>query len=195
MLRSRRRSPARPHLPPLLCPALLPQVYEVVTGRVARNKMYKRKVPKTAAAAAHAAVAQQAAQLAAYDDPNSFVRPNYQAADQVGGPGGAAGGAAHARSWAAPCESVERCSRRRPRCAPTPEQPLPTGRLLTAEDVTPALVGRQAELFWPDDAKWCAGLPRLLATAPPPRGPPPLPPCRTPLVPALLRLPAPCPRM
>lgn len=33
-------------------------------------------------------------------------------------------------------------------------QPLPTGRLLTAEDVSPALTGRQAELFWPDDGKW-----------------------------------------
>ncbi len=33
-------------------------------------------------------------------------------------------------------------------------QPLPTGRLLTREDVSPALAGRQAELFWPDDAKW-----------------------------------------
>jgi len=37
---------------------------------------------------------------------------------------------------------------------PTTLQPLPTGRLLTVEDVTPALQGRQAELFWPDDGKW-----------------------------------------
>lgn len=38
---------------------------------------------------------------------------------------------------------------------PSPRpQPLPTGRLLTAEDVSPALTGRQAELFWPDDGKW-----------------------------------------
>jgi hypothetical protein len=33
-------------------------------------------------------------------------------------------------------------------------QPLPTGRLLTIDDISPALVGRQAELFWPDDGKW-----------------------------------------
>ncbi|KAL4436766.1 hypothetical protein ABPG75_003905 [Micractinium tetrahymenae] len=91
-----------------------PTVYEVVTGRVARNKMYKRKVPKQQAAAAHAAVASQAAALAAFEEPNSFVRPGYQAADQ----------------------------------------PLPTGRLLTEADVSPALTGRQAELFWPDDGKW-----------------------------------------
>jgi hypothetical protein len=91
-----------------------PTVYEVVTGRVARNKMYKRKVPKQQTAAAQAAIANQAAALAAYEAPDSFVRPGYQAADQ----------------------------------------PLPTGRLLTVEDVTPALQGRQAELFWPDDGKW-----------------------------------------
>jgi hypothetical protein len=85
-----------------------PTVYEVVTGRVARNKMYKRKQPKVQAAAAPAPVA-------VYEpEPNPFVRPGYQAADQ----------------------------------------PLPTGRLLTAADVSPALTGRQAELFWPDDGKW-----------------------------------------
>lgn len=31
---------------------------------------------------------------------------------------------------------------------------VPSGRLLTDEDITPALKGRQAELFWPDDQKW-----------------------------------------
>lgn len=44
-----------------------------------------------------------------------------------------------------------------PRCLPTRlswPQPLPTGRLLTEADVGPALQGRQAELYWPDDAKW-----------------------------------------
>lgn len=58
---------------------------QVVTGRVARNKMYKRKVPKQQTAAAHAAVQSQAAALAAFDEPNPFVQPGYQAADQVGG--------------------------------------------------------------------------------------------------------------
>ncbi|KAK2079964.1 hypothetical protein QBZ16_002359 [Prototheca wickerhamii] len=38
--------------------------------------------------------------------------------------------------------------------APAADRPLPTGRKLTYEDVSPALVGRQAELFWPDDGKW-----------------------------------------
>lgn len=34
------------------------------------------------------------------------------------------------------------------------EQPQAPGRLLTRQDVTPALVGRKAELFWPDDNLW-----------------------------------------
>ncbi|KAK9816543.1 hypothetical protein WJX72_001746 [[Myrmecia] bisecta] len=34
------------------------------------------------------------------------------------------------------------------------DAPLPTGRLLTYTDITPALRGRQAELYWPDDKKW-----------------------------------------
>ena len=38
--------------------------------------------------------------------------------------------------------------------APAADRPLPPGRKLTYEDVSPALVGRQAELFWPDDGKW-----------------------------------------
>ncbi|KAL4858177.1 3-dehydroquinate synthase [Chlorella vulgaris] len=93
-----------------------PTVYEVVTGRVARNKMYKRKLPRPAGPtpAQQAAAAASAAAMAAFEEPNPFVRPGYQAADQ----------------------------------------PLPTGRLLTAADVSPALSGRQAELFWPDDGKW-----------------------------------------
>ena len=63
-----------------------------------------------------------------------------------------------------PASSAWRCQRRIIKFSPSnqvllsppllPLQPLPTGRLLTAEDVTPALQGRQAELFWPDDGKW-----------------------------------------
>ncbi|KAL3152294.1 hypothetical protein ABBQ32_001365 [Trebouxia sp. C0010 RCD-2024] len=34
------------------------------------------------------------------------------------------------------------------------DAPLPTGRLLTYADITPALKGRQAELYWPDDKMW-----------------------------------------
>lgn len=57
-----------------------PSVYEVVTGRVARNKMYKKKAPKVQAAAA------APAPVAVYEpEPNPFVRPGYQAADQVRG--------------------------------------------------------------------------------------------------------------
>jgi hypothetical protein len=129
-----------------------PTVYEVVTGRVARNKMYKRKQPKVQAAAAPAPVA-------VYEpEPNPFVRPGYQAADQVPALVGACVGrgccaalacrpSVHDSSFcvAAPADV----------CAPmSPLQPLPTGRLLTAADVSPALTGRQAELFWPDDGKW-----------------------------------------
>lgn len=69
----------------VLMPLLSLCVLQVVTGRVARNKMYKRKIPKQQTAAAHAAVQSQAAALAAFEEPNSFVRPGYQAADQVGG--------------------------------------------------------------------------------------------------------------
>lgn len=34
------------------------------------------------------------------------------------------------------------------------DTPLTSGRLLRTSDITPALVGRQAELFWPDDNLW-----------------------------------------
>lgn len=34
------------------------------------------------------------------------------------------------------------------------ESPLPNGRLITHADVTQALKGCEAELFWPDDQKW-----------------------------------------
>lgn len=34
------------------------------------------------------------------------------------------------------------------------DQPSVDGRMLLFEDITPALAGRQAELFWPDDGKW-----------------------------------------
>ena len=34
------------------------------------------------------------------------------------------------------------------------DTPAPHGRLLVDSDVTPALRGRQAELYWPDDGKW-----------------------------------------
>ncbi|KAK9826041.1 hypothetical protein WJX74_007354 [Apatococcus lobatus] len=34
------------------------------------------------------------------------------------------------------------------------ESPLPTGRLLTASDISASLKGRQAELFWPADKMW-----------------------------------------
>uniref|UniRef100_A0A7S3VHA8 Alfin N-terminal domain-containing protein n=2 Tax=Dunaliella tertiolecta TaxID=3047 RepID=A0A7S3VHA8_DUNTE len=34
------------------------------------------------------------------------------------------------------------------------DSPYPSGKLMKAEDVTPQLKGRQAELFWPDDHKW-----------------------------------------
>ena len=59
-----------------------PTVYEVVTGRVARSKMYKRKQPRASVGGAGGGAA---AALAAFEEPNPFVRPGYQAADQVGG--------------------------------------------------------------------------------------------------------------
>ncbi len=80
-----------------------PTVYEVVTGRVPRNKLFKRR-QLTASSAKPAPQVQ-----------TGFVQPPpYVASDT----------------------------------------PLPTGKVLTLDDVTPALKGRQAELFWPDDGKW-----------------------------------------
>lgn len=145
-----RRAALHPPPTPLCClPRGAPQV---VTGRVARNKMYKRKVPKQQTAAAHAAVQSQAAALAAFDEPNSFVRPGYQAADQVrslqslaaawppplvpcrraGQPGGAAasGGwrGAAGRAAAAGVEALQR-RRRMPDLDPRPPSPpLPRSR-------------------------------------------------------------------
>ncbi|KDD72157.1 hypothetical protein H632_c3773p0, partial [Helicosporidium sp. ATCC 50920] len=34
------------------------------------------------------------------------------------------------------------------------EQPQAPGRLLTAADIGPGLVGRRAELYWPDNNLW-----------------------------------------
>lgn len=34
------------------------------------------------------------------------------------------------------------------------DTPLASGRLLRVSDITPQLVGRQAELYWPDDNLW-----------------------------------------
>lgn len=34
------------------------------------------------------------------------------------------------------------------------DTPLASGRLLRTSDITPQLVGRQAELYWPDDNLW-----------------------------------------
>lgn len=32
--------------------------------------------------------------------------------------------------------------------------PLPSGRFLRIDDITPALKGRRAEMFWPDNQLW-----------------------------------------
>lgn len=65
-------------------PASLPRHAQRTWPSPSPSQMYKRKIPKQQAAAAHAAVASQAAALAAFEEPNPFVRPGYQAADQVG---------------------------------------------------------------------------------------------------------------
>lgn len=78
-----------------------PTVYEVVTGRVNRNKVYKRKAEVAAVAPTKAA-------------PPPTQKPQYIAS----------------------------------------EQPLQAGQPLTHSEVNPSLVGRQAELLWPDDGKW-----------------------------------------
>lgn len=86
-----------------------PTVYEVVTGRVSRNKMYKRKQLVGARMSYYPQQQQQQQQQQQFPG-----TPSYVASDR----------------------------------------PQPTGRILTPQDVTPALQGRQAELFWPDDGKW-----------------------------------------
>jgi len=82
-----------------------PTVFEIVTGRVNRNTMYKRK------------------QL-------------------VGGRGG--------------YQTTQQPQVKKERTIPyvSADKPLPTGKLLTPADISPALNGRQAELYWPDDGKW-----------------------------------------
>jgi len=34
--------------------------------------------------------------------------------------------------------------------------PQVPGQLLRQEDIGPELVGRRAEMLWPDDSQWCA---------------------------------------
>lgn len=94
-----------------------PTIYEVVTGRAARNKINKRKQPVygKAYAAANVPPAQRG------PTGNGGRMPQRPRAEQQ---------------------------------APAADRPLPTGRKLMYEDVSPGLVGRQAELFWPDDGKW-----------------------------------------
>lgn len=102
-----------------------PTLYEVSTGRVARSKVYKRKVPKHLQAAAAAAAAAQQQQQAAeqqYDATAMAVEP--LSLPQFAGK---------------PCSA---------------DQPSEDGRMLLFEDINLGLVGRQAELFWPDDGKW-----------------------------------------
>jgi hypothetical protein len=92
-----------------------PTVYEVATGRVSRNKMFKH-------------------------------RHHASGRSPAGGPpmhgngGGATPGQPQLQFFfQGPVSSTT---------------PAASGRLLVESDVTPALVGRQAELYWPDDAKW-----------------------------------------
>jgi hypothetical protein len=87
-----------------------PTIYEVVTGRVNKNKTYKRKqlIGAQPSYLPHAAQPQP--------DLPAILLQQHQAVSS--------------------------------------DKPNPAGKLLTFDDVTPALVGKQAELFWPDDAKW-----------------------------------------
>ncbi|KAL6784714.1 hypothetical protein ACKKBF_B02920 [Auxenochlorella protothecoides x Auxenochlorella symbiontica] len=95
-----------------------PTVYEVVTGRVPRTKINKRKQPVYGKAYAGAMPAPASRGTGAGPTGRLASRPR---AEQQ---------------------------------APAADRPLPTGRKLTYDDVSQALVGRQAELYWPDDGKW-----------------------------------------
>lgn len=81
-----------------------PTVYEVVTGRSPRNKMYKRRQV-----------------VGARGNGTQVKAPPPQQQQQFVGPA---------------------------------ERPAPAGQVLLAEEVTPAIIGRQGELYWPDDRKW-----------------------------------------
>jgi hypothetical protein len=91
-----------------------PTVYEVATGRVSRNKMFKQR--------------------------------HLGRSPAGGGPGmyGNGGGAT-------PGQPQQQFFFQGPVSSTTPAA---SGRLLVESDVTPALRGRQAELYWPDDGKW-----------------------------------------
>ena len=91
-----------------------PTVYEVATGRVSRNKMFKQR------------------QLTSGRSPGTGV--------MYGNGGGAT-----------PMEPQPQFYFQGPVSSTTPAA---SGRLLVESDVTPALRGRQAELYWPDDGKW-----------------------------------------
>ncbi|KAG7668214.1 hypothetical protein Ndes2526A_g01054 [Nannochloris sp. 'desiccata'] len=91
-----------------------PTVYEVATGRVSRNTMFKHRHP-------------------------------------AGGRSPAGGPAVYGNGGASPGQPQQQFFFQGPVSSTTPAA---SGRLLVESDVTPALRGRQAELYWPDDGKW-----------------------------------------
>jgi hypothetical protein len=91
-----------------------PTVYEVATGRVSRNQMFKQRHPASGRSPA--------------------------GGPSVYGNGGATPGQPQQQFFfQGPVSSTI---------------PAASGRLLIESDITPALRGRQAELYWPDDGKW-----------------------------------------
>ena len=93
-----------------------PTVNEVVTGRAARAKMYKRK--------------------------------------HVGGPRHGGPGAQQAQQRGPQqAQQAQQQQQQQAQQHPT-ESRVRSGRLMTAADVGPQLVGRQGELYWPDDSLW-----------------------------------------
>lgn len=129
-----------------------PTIYEVVTGRAAANKIIKKK--QVVYRNGNVAANNHSTHIAAGYAPPSL--PQSAAAAAV----------YNRRQDISAVEAPPQQQQLTSAAAAIPIAPIqftgpivsdsrnPTGRPVTAEDVSRALIGRQAELFWPDDAKW-----------------------------------------
>jgi hypothetical protein len=117
-----------------------PTIYEVVTGRAAANKITKKK--QVVYRNGNVAANNHSMHIAAGYAPPSLPQ---SAATAVGAPQQPPTAAAAIAIPIAPIQFTGPI---------VSDSRNPNGRPVTADDVSRALIGRQAELFWPDDAKW-----------------------------------------
>lgn len=126
-----------------------PTIYEVVTGRAAANKITKKKqvVYRNGNVAANNHSMHIAAGYAPPSLPQSALTAvAYNRRQDI-----AAVGATQQPPTATAAVPIAPLQFTGPIVS---DSRNPTGRPVTADDVSRALIGRQAELFWPDDAKW-----------------------------------------